>query len=139
MVKEISNQTDFINQIDNVTTELNNNRARLLSINNLSSDFSYRPIQSIEVGFKFTVGRSTDDLPETPTILDNNSQLIRFTFSFANKGRLRLEAERNEVVDNGTENEIPFEMLRGSLIGNNYFWRMNFDYRIAKNLQITLN
>jgi len=139
MVKEISNQTDFINQSDNVSTEVNNNRARLLSINNLSSDFSYRPIQSIEVGFKFTVGQSTDDLPETSTVLDNNSQLLRFTFSFANKGRLRLEAERNEVVDNGTENEIPFEMLRGNVIGINYFWRVNFDYRIARNLQITLN
>ena len=50
-----------------------------------------------------------------------------------------MEAERNEVVDNGTENEIPFEMLRGNVIGNNYFWRVNFDYRIARNLQITLN
>lgn len=139
MVKEISNQTDFINQTDNVDSELNANRARLLSINNLVSDFSYRPVQSIEVGFKFTFGKSTDNLPEEPTIFDNNSQLIRFTFSFANKGRLRLEAERNEISDNGTENEIPYEMLRGNLIGKNYFWRTNFDYRIAKNLQITLN
>ena len=73
------------------------------------------------------------------TILDNNSQLLRFTFSFENKGRLRLEVERNEVVDNGTTNEIPFEMLRGNVIGINYFWRVNFDYRIARNLQINLN
>lgn len=139
MVKEISNQTDLINQTDNVDTEINNFRARQLNINNLVSDFSYRPIQSIEVGFKFSYGRSIDNLPAKPTILDNNSQLIRFTFSFANKGRLRLEAERNEVSDNGTTNDIPFEMLRGNVIGNNYFWRVNFDYRIAKNLQITLN
>ncbi|MEN8192258.1 MAG: hypothetical protein ABFS12_05545 [Bacteroidota bacterium] len=139
MVKEISNQTDFINQTDNVASEINANRARLLSINNLISDFSYRPIQSIEVGFKFNFGRSIDNLPDNPTILDNNSQLLRFTFSFANKGRLRLEAERNEITDNGTENDIPFEMLRGNVIGNNYFWRVNFDYRIAKNLQVTLN
>ncbi|NOX65778.1 MAG: hypothetical protein GXO85_08255, partial [Chlorobi bacterium] len=124
---------------DNVDTEINNFRARQLNINNLVSDFSYRPIQSIEVGFKFSYGRSIDNLPAKPTILDNNSQLIRFTFSFANKGRLRLEAERNEVSDNGTTNDIPFEMLRGNVIGNNYFWRVNFDYRIAKNLQITLN
>ncbi|VAX17281.1 hypothetical protein MNBD_IGNAVI01-264, partial [hydrothermal vent metagenome] len=139
MVKEISNQTDLINQTDNVDTEINNFRARQLNINNLVSDFSYRPVQSIEVGFKFSYGRSVDNLPSKPTILDNNSQLIRFTFSFANKGRLRLEAERNEVSDNGTTNDIPFEMLRGNVIGNNYFWRVNFDYRIAKNLQITLN
>ncbi len=139
MVKEISNQTDFINQTDNVDSQINNLRARQLSINNLVSDFSYRPIQNIEVGFKFTFGRSTDNLPVKPTILENNSQLIRFTYSFTNKGRLRLEAERNEITDNGTDNDIPYEMLRGNIIGNNYFWRVNFDYRIAKNLQVTLN
>jgi hypothetical protein len=78
-------------------------------------------------------------LPETPTEISSNSQLIRFTYSFTNKGRLRIEAERSEVTDNGTNNLIPYELLRGKVIGKNYFWRVNFDYRIADNLQITLN
>jgi hypothetical protein len=30
-------------------------------------------------------------------------------------------------------------MLRGKVVGKNYFWRVNFDYRLADNLQITLN
>jgi hypothetical protein len=139
MVKEIRNQTDFINQTDNVSTTANSSRARMLSINELTSDFSYRPIQNIEVGFKIGVGSSSDKLPETPTEISSNSQLIRFTYSFTNKGRLRIEAERSEVTDNGTNNLIPYELLRGKVIGKNYFWRVNFDYRIADNLQITLN
>ena len=139
MVKEISNQTDFINQSDDVASATSNNRARMLANNELTSDFSYRPIQNIEVGFKIGVGNSTDNLPKTPTKIETNSQLIRVTYSFTNKGRIRIEAERNEVSDNGTTNLIPYEMLRGKVVGKNYFWRVNFDYRIADNLQITLN
>ncbi len=139
MVKEIRNQTDFINQTDDVSTTANSARARMLSINELTSDFSYRPIQNVEVGFKIGAGTGSDELPAKPTKIESNSQLIRFTYSFTNKGRLRIEAERNEVTDNGTGNLIPYELLRGKVVGINYFWRVNFDYRLANNLQITLN
>ncbi len=139
MVKEIRNQTDFINQTDDVSTTANSARARMLSINELTSDFSYRPIQNIEVGFKIGAGTGSDELPSKPTKIESNSQLIRFTYSFTNKGRLRIEAERNEVTDNGTGNLISYELLRGKVVGINYFWRVNFDYRLANNLQITLN
>jgi len=139
MVKEIRNQTDYINQTDNLSSEANSSRTRMLSTNLLTSDFSYRPIQNVEVGFKVSASKSIDNLPEIPTELNSNSQLIRFTYSFTNKGRVRLEAERSELTDNGTENQIPYEMLRGKVIGINYFWRVNFDYRLADNLQITLN
>ncbi len=139
MVKEIRNQTDFVNQTDNLSSETNSSRARMLSTSTLTSDFSYRPIQNIEVGFKVSVGNSIDKLPTKPTEVNSNSQLIRFTYSFTNKGRLRVEAERSELTDNGTENIIPYEMLRGKVVGINYFWRVNFDYRLADNLQITLN
>ena len=138
MVKEISNQTDFINQTDN-NSSVNNARARILAINELTSDFSYRPIQNIEIGFKIGVGSSTDNLPPKPTKIENNMQLVRVTYQFTNKGRIKIEAERNEVSDNNTGNLIPYEMLRGKVVGKNYFWRVNFDYRLAENLQITLN
>ncbi len=139
MVKEIRNQTDFVNQTDNLSSETNSSRARLLSTNTLTSDFSYRPLQNIEVGFKVSASTSVDKLPVQPTEISSNSQLLRFTYSFTNKGRLRLEAERNELTDNGTDNQIPYEMLRGKVVGINYFWRVNFDYRLAENLQISLN
>ena len=139
MVKEITNQTEFTNQTDDVASPVTTNRARLLTNNELSTDFSYRPINALEVGFKLTVGRNQDDLPFNPTVIDLNAQAIRVSYSFAGKGRIRAEAERNELNTNTSENIIPFEMTKGKVIGKNYFWRLNFDYRIGSNLQTTLS
>ena len=139
MVKELSNQTDFVNINDNVTASETSTSSRMVTNNNLTSDFSYRPDRNIEVGFKFKVGKSEDHLPEIPTIIDLNSQLIRFNLSFAGTGRLRIEIERTELNANATENFIPFELLAGNQIGKNYFWRLNFDYRLASFLQTTIS
>jgi len=139
MVKEITNQTEFINPTDNVSSSVTTNRARLLTNNEVITDFSYRPIRNLEVGFRFTVGRNQDDMPASPTIIDLNAQTIRVSYSFTGKGRIRAEAERNELNANTAENIIPFEMTRGKVIGKNYFWRLNFDYRIGSNLQTTLS
>ncbi len=139
MVEEISNQTDFINQTDNVGAPISSNRKRMITGNNIITDFSYRPQRNIEVGFKIKAGRSTDFFPENPTIIDINSLTLRFNLSFLGKGRLRIEIERNELIANTTENFLPFELTAGNAIGKNYFWRLNFDYRISNNLQSTLN
>ena len=82
MVKEISNQTDLVNQIDNVSAPINSNRIRQINSNNVISEFSYRPDKNIEVGFRIKAGQSEDTYPTTPTIIDLNSQLIRFNLSF---------------------------------------------------------
>jgi hypothetical protein len=37
------------------------------------------------------------------------------------------------------ENFIPFEMTAGNNIGKNYYWRLNFDYRVMANLQSTIS
>lgn len=139
LVKEISNQTDIVNQIDNVSAPQNSNRKRQISGNNITSDFSYRPIRSIEVGFRIKVGRNQDSFPEKPTIIDINSILLRFNLSFLGTGRLRIEAERNELLANTSENFIPFEVTGGNQVGKNYYWRVNFDYRLSANLQTTLS
>ena len=139
MVEEINNQTEIINQTDNVATKTRNNRAREVSGNEIKTDFSYRPIRNLEVGFIFGAGRSEDTFPETPTVIDVNSQGLRVTYSFAGKGRIRAEVERKELTANNTENYIPFEITKGNTIGKNYFWRLNFDYRIANNLQTTFS
>ncbi len=139
MIKELSNQTDFVNIIDNVSAPESSTSSRIVTDNNLTSDFSYRPDRNIEVGFKFKVGKSEDQLPETPTVIDLNSQEIRFNFSFAGSGRLRIEVERTELNANTTENFIPFEILAGNQLGKNYFWRLNFDYRLASFLQTTIS
>ncbi|MHB1685768.1 MAG: hypothetical protein ACYCVH_00075 [Ignavibacteriaceae bacterium] len=138
MVEEISNQTDIVNQTDNVGAPVISNLQKEISGNNITSDFSYRPERNIEVGFVIKVGRSQDDFPSTPTIINLNSQTLRFNLSFASTGRLRIELERDELRANTTNNFIPFELTSGNLIGKNYYWRFNFDYRLAANLQSTI-
>lgn len=139
LVEEIANQTDLAATIDNVDAPLSSNRARKITSTNLSTDFSYRPVRNIEAGFKIGAGRSEDRYPVKPTVIDQNSQTFRLNLSFANSGRLRFEFERNELSSNTSENYIPFELTRGNYIGKNYFWRLNFDYRLSGNLQSTVS
>ncbi len=139
MIKEISNQTDIVNQIDNVSAPINSNRIRQINSNNVISEFSYRPDKNIEVGFRLKAGRSEDTHPVIPTIIDLNSQLIRFNLSFLGTGRLRIEIERNELSANTTENFIPYELTNGNQIGKNYYWRLNFDYKLSSFLQTTIS
>lgn len=139
MIKEISNQTDVVTQIDNVSAPENSNRLREINSNNITSEFSYRPDRNIEVGFRIKVGKSEDTHPEKPTIIDINSLLLRFNLSFLSTGRLRIEIERNELISNTTENFIPYELTNGNQIGKNYYWRLNFDYKLLSFLQATIS
>jgi hypothetical protein len=139
LIKEVSNQTDFVNITDNVSAPQPSTRNRRIVDNNISTDFSYRPISIVEVGFRLKVGRSEDTFPASPTIIDLNSQLVRLNLSFLQAGRLRFEAERTELIANTLSNLIPYEMLNGNQPGKNYYWRLNFDYRIASFLQTTLS
>ena len=139
MVKEFSNQTDIVNQIDNVSAPESSNRIREINSNNLISEFSYRPDRNIEVGFRIKVGKSEDTHPENPTIIDMNSMLLRFNLSFLSTGRLRIEIERDELISNTTENFIPYELTNGNQIGKNYYWRLNFDYKLITFLQATIS
>ncbi|MCX6167909.1 MAG: hypothetical protein NTX65_01095 [Ignavibacteriales bacterium] len=139
MVEEISNQTEFINQIDNLLSPATTNRARLVTRNNLSSDFSYRPQHDIEVGFKIESGKSEDTYPIFPSSIDMNSVLLHANFSFENLGRLRIEVERTELISSSNSFNLPFEMTRGNVIGKNYFWRVFFDYRISSLVQLSFS
>jgi hypothetical protein len=139
MVQEISNQTDIINTADNVNAPINSNRIREITSNTVASDFSYRPERNVEVGFKLKVSRSEDSYPANPTIINMNSQLIRFNLSFLGTGRLRIEFERNELAANTNNNFVPYELTNGNQIGKNYYWRLNFDYRLTSFLQTTIS
>jgi hypothetical protein len=139
MVREFSNQTDIVNITNNNASANNPTRNLAITENNISSDFSYRPNRNLEVGFVLKVGKSEDTFPEIPTVVDLNSQRLRFNLSFTGLGRLRIEIERSELIANTEENFIPFELTGGNQLGKNYFARINFDYRIASFLQITVN
>ncbi len=139
MIKELSNQTDLVNTQDAVFAPVESNRKRNINGNSAASDFSYRPQNNIEVGFKLKVGRNEDLYPTAPTIVDLNAQTLRFNLSFAGTGRLRIELERDELTGNTSENFLPFELTEGNHIGKNYYWRLNFDYRINTFLQSTVS
>lgn len=139
LIEEIGNQTDITNIIDNATAPSLTNRSRNLTKNTVRTDFSYRPFKYIETGFAIEAGSITDDFPFMPTEIDLNSQLVRLVFSIAAKGRLRAEFERSELSSSVSENYIPYEALQGNVIGKNWIWRLNFDYRISDNLQFTVN
>lgn len=139
LIEEISNQTEAMNKNDNAIAQTNSGRNRTIVSNSFSTDFSYRPERNLEIGFKISAARNTDYFPATPTVINTNGQTLRINYSLGGSGRLRLETERNELNANSLANNIPFEMLAGNLIGKNYFWRMNLDYRISLNLQSTLS
>lgn len=139
MVEEVSNQTDLVNSDDNLTSQKSSNRVRRVNSNFVTSDFSYRPVRTVEVGFKIRVGRNEDTFPTQPTIIDLNGQAVRLNISFLGTGRLRIELERNELLANTNQNFIPFELTGGNQIGKNYFWRVNFDYKLSSNLQTTIS
>lgn len=139
MVEEISNETDFVNITDFVNAPVQSNRKRQITDNNITTDFSYRPMKNIEVGFRIKAGKSTDEYPENPTVIDLNSQMLRFNLSLAGSGRLRVEVERIELTGANANVLLPFELTGGNEIGKNYLWRLNFDYRISGNLQSTVS
>lgn len=139
LIKELLNQTEFVNKTDFVEAQINSNRNRSLLSNELTTEFSYRPYARWEIGLKFVTGISDDSYPQTPTEISYNSQELRINYSFFTKGRIRGELERNEYVVNTSDNYIPFEITKGNSIGKNYILRLIFEYKIGTNLQTTVN
>ena len=139
MVKEMSNQTDIIASDDQSVGPATSNRNRLIGGSTLITDFSYRPKNNIEVGFKIEVSKKQDSYPSVPTIVNKNAQTLRFNLSFVGNGRLNIEIERDEFIANTSNNNLPFELTDGNSLGKNYFWRLNFDYKLASNLQSSVS
>lgn len=137
LVAEISNTTEVSALHDNLSSAASLNRNRMIRTESFSSDFSYRPYRNIETGFKVKVSRSEDIYPSVPTLLDINSITMRINYAITGSGRLRIEAERTELLTQQTENYLPYELTGGNSNGKNYFIRFNFDYRISLNLQAT--
>ncbi len=138
LVREIGNQTDFINRNDRVATSTHSSRERDLVSNALLSDFSYRPSMNWEVGFTIGVTEVVNRSLEDNATANINEQGIRIVQSFPTVGQLRAEFRREEV---GLENisNPPYEMTNGKAPGQSYLWQVTFDYRITANLQLSLN
>lgn len=139
MIEEISNQTDITSQDDNQIAPTSLNQSRNVTRSNFTTDFSYRPVRDIEVGFKVSSDKSVDDYPVVPATVNTNSVSLRVNFSFENSGRLRFELERTELTSSSNSYNIPFEVTQGNVVGKNYFWRTFFDYKLASFIQTSLS
>jgi hypothetical protein len=136
---DMTTQFEFVNKTDRNIAPVNSLRNRNIFSNGLNSDLTYRPIQQIESGLQINVSRATDYYPAIGTRADINQQILRFIYSFATSGRLRLEVERDEIILNTPSTSYPYELTNGKVGGKSYFWRVVFDYNITKNIQANVN
>jgi len=139
LTSDITSQIELITKTDRNIAPVNSIRNRNITGYNINTDLSYRPIQSIESGFQLNFANSDDRYPVKETIAKINQQILRFIYSFATLGRIRIEIERNEVLLNQPETNFPYELTAGKPAGKSYYWRGSFDYSISKNIQATLN
>lgn len=136
---DMTTQFEFVNKTDRNIAPINSLRNRNIYSNGLYSELTYRPIPQIESGLQINVSRATDYYPTVSTRADINQQILRFIYSFATSGRLRLEIERDEIILNTPSLNFPYELTNGRASGKSYFWRAMFDYNITKNIQANVN
>ena len=143
LVKEIGNQTDIVFQNDRVLSSVISPRTRDLQIASLTSDFSYRPEPAWEVGFTLAASQTENTLNQGDAVADVNQQGLRVLYSIPEIGQLRSEIRREEVdVRNVIDDDLhpqPYEFTDGKVVGKSIFWELGLDYRIGRNLQLTLN
>ena len=138
LVPEISNQFDYVNRNDRVTSAQQSNRLRDILSNSFVFDVSYRPEQNVELGMKFEMGKSADryQTPEVEAAL--NAQSVRMVYAFLGAGQARAEASREEIHLGRSLATYPYELTGGRVAGKTWIWRAGFDYRMAQFIQATL-
>ncbi len=139
VAKDITTQLEYVNKIDRNIAPVISVRNRNIDGDAFNTDLSYRPVQQIESGLQLNFIRATDTYPTTPNLANINQQILRFIYSFAQLGRLRLEIERDEVRLTNSSINIPYELTNGRVSGKSYFWRGIFDYNLSKNIQASVN
>jgi len=134
---DFSNQTEYTNKEDDVTAPAVSSRSRRIQSDDITSDWSYRPEQNLELGFVLELSRSEDHVTATPTAANFNSQSLRLVQSFQGFGQLRIDASREEIaLENVTSIlTIPYELTGGRNQGKTFLWSASFDYKISSNVQ----
>jgi hypothetical protein len=138
-VKEISNQIDYINRVDRVSSAVASNRLRDILSDLVTFDLSYRPEQNVELGLKFEVGTSTDRYILPSLDADLNTQSIRLVYAFQGAGQARAEVSREEILLARNLDTFPFELTGGRVPGKTWLWRAGFDYRVTDFIQSTVS
>ncbi len=138
LISEFSAQIDFINRTDNLSSA-GSTREHNIASNALTFDFSYRPQQQVELGFKIDVAASRDDQPASALDADFNGQSVRFVYSFVGLGQARVEVSREEVILSQAGSSFIYELTGGKVEGKAFLWRGAVDYRIVTFVQATVN
>lgn len=143
LIAELSNQIDVLHRRDRIRATPSSNRERDIVLNSLASEFSYRPEQDVEVGFRVEVGRSEDRFPAEHTVADLNAQSIRVLYSFRGKGQARAELAREEAtLSRGAMPSVSagplFELTGGRPFGRTWLWRTALDYRVGQFIQVSM-
>lgn len=143
LIREIGNQTEFINKTDRVIASSFSPRERDVLSNTISSEFFYRPEPEWEVAFRYGIGRSADRFANQNITADMNQQTLRLTYALLSAGQLRGEFEREEVAlsnrPNSLTRPLAFELTNGKVEGKTFLWQVAFDYRINQYMQVTVN
>jgi len=139
LVREISNQIDYINREDRVGSAQVSNRVRDILSNSVIFDLSYRPEQNVEVGMKLEVGKSTDRFLTPSLDADLNTESLRLVYAFQGAGQARAEVSREEILLARNLDTFPFELTGGRVPGKTWLWRAGFDYRVTDFIQATMN
>ncbi len=139
LTSDLTTQVEYVVKTDRNLAPVNSVRNRNISGNSLNTDLAYRPIPQVESGFQLNFTKADDTYPVKVTSVSINQEILRFVYSFASVGRLRLEIERDEVLINLADANFPYELTSGRPAGKSYYWRGIFDYSISKNIQASLN
>jgi hypothetical protein len=129
---EIANQIDFVEKTDNLVASAPSVRERTVRSTMLSSDWSYRPIQAVEAGFRIDAGRASN---ADTTEADINALAVRTIYSIEGRGQLRAELTREEVVLKRQSEIVPFELTGGRVNGKTWLWRIGLEYRVTLFIQ----
>ena len=142
-MKEIGNQTEFTNKVDQLFSSIDSPRQRDLLSNALKTEFSYRPYPEWEIAFGTGISQVTNRFTGNEAVADLNDQFLRLTYSILATGQLRSEIQREEVrITNQSKTsspDYPFELTNGEVVGKTMLWNLAFDYRISQYVQVTIN
>jgi len=143
LLREIGNQTDFTNRIDQLLPSAASPRQRDLSSDEFRTEFSYRPYSEWDVSFGAALSAATNHYEDAHASANINEQFVRLTYALLSLGQLRAELQREEVViandQSNSSSSYPFEFTNGKAIGKTFQWHVAFDYRLSQSLQLTFN
>jgi len=124
----ITNETTLSSTNDNSLSKGNEERNYLIKGKDLSSSFSYRPIQDLEFVFGLSFGKKEESLENV--VSNYNTQSVAFNLAMMNAGNLQFNLERNEILLSKTTRIIPYNLTDGKLTGISWVMSSNFSYRI---------